>query len=81
MHYNHILICYTDHLAVEKKRKNDKIFAKKHNFERFFLNCKCKVWKSHEFSITQIVREINFGDSPSAKSAISTHLDALNFDF
>ena len=40
----------------------------------------CTVWKFHDFSITQILREINFVDSRSAQSAISTHLDALNFD-
>ena len=39
------------------------------------------VWKFHDFSITQILREINFGDCKSAKSAILTHLEALNFDF
>ena len=39
------------------------------------------MWKFHDFSITQILREINFGDSSSAKSAIITHLEALNFDF
>ena len=39
------------------------------------------MWKFHDFSITQILREINFGDSRSAKSAILTHLKALNFDF
>ena len=39
------------------------------------------VWKFHDFSITQILREINFGDSRSAKSAILTHLEALKFDF
>ena len=39
-----------------------------------------KMWKFHDFSITQILREINFGDSRGAKSAISTHLEALNFD-
>ena len=39
------------------------------------------VWKFQDFTITQIFREINFGDSRSAKSAISTHLEALNFDF
>ena len=33
------------------------------------------------FSITQILREINFVDSIRAKSAILTHLEALNFDF
>ena len=32
------------------------------------------------FSIAQILREINFGDSRSAKSAILPHLQALNFD-
>ena len=39
------------------------------------------VWKFHDFSITQFLREINFGDSRSPKSAILTHLKALNFDF
>ena len=38
------------------------------------------VWKFHDFSITQILREINFRDSKSAKSAIFTHFEALNFD-
>ena len=37
--------------------------------------------KFHDFSITQILREITFGDSRSAKSAILTHFEALNFDF
>ena len=39
------------------------------------------VWKFHNFSITQNLREINFGDSRSAKFAISTHLESLYFDF
>ena len=39
------------------------------------------VWKFHDFPITHILYEINFGDSKSAKSAILTHLEALNFDF
>ena len=39
------------------------------------------MWKFHDFSITQILREIKFGDSRSAKSGIFTHLEALNFDF
>ena len=39
------------------------------------------VWKFHRFSITQILREINFGDSRSAKKAISLLLEALNFEF
>ena len=39
------------------------------------------VWKFHDFCITQILREINFEDSRSAKSAILTHSQALNFAF
>ena len=39
------------------------------------------VWKFHNFSINQILREIYFGDSRSAKSAILTQLEALKFDF
>ena len=41
------------------------------------------MWKSHNFSITQsqILREINFRDSTSEKSAILTHSEALNLDF
>ena len=41
----------------------------------------CTVWKFHDFPITQILREINFEYFRSAKSAILTHLEALNFDF
>ena len=39
------------------------------------------MWKFHDFSFTQILREINFGNFRSAKSAILTHLEAPNFDF
>ena len=39
------------------------------------------MWKFHNLSITQILREINFGETKSAKFAIFTHLEALNFDF
>ena len=39
------------------------------------------MWKFHDFSITHILREIKFEDSRSAKSAIFTHLEALNFAF
>ena len=39
------------------------------------------VWKFHDFSITQILRKINFGNSRSAKSAILPHLEAVDFDF
>ena len=44
------------------------------------VNSPSTVWKFHSFSIAQILREINFGDSKSAKSAILTHLEALNCD-
>ena len=37
------------------------------------------MWKFHDFTITQILRGINL-DSSSAKSAILTHLEALDFD-
>ena len=39
------------------------------------------MWKFHDFSIAHILREIKFEDSRSAKTAISTHLEVLNFDF
>ena len=45
------------------------------------FSCQNTVWKFHDFSITQILREIKFGDSRSAKYAISTHLETLNFGF
>ena len=38
-----------------------------------------KVWKFQDFSITQILREINFGESRRAKTAIFAILGALNF--
>ena len=41
----------------------------------------CMVCKFQDLSITQILREINFVDYRSAKSAILTYLEALNFDF
>ena len=33
------------------------------------------------FSITQILREINFGEPRSEKSALLIHLEAMTFDF
>ena len=39
------------------------------------------VWIFQDFSISQILREINFEDSWSAKSDIFPHSEALNFDF
>ena len=45
------------------------------------LTVQMTVWKCHDFSVIQILCEINFGDSISVKSAILTHSVALNFDF
>ena len=39
------------------------------------------MWKFHNISIIQILCEINFWDTRSAKTAILTHLEALNFNF
>ena len=39
------------------------------------------MWKFQDFSIPKILREINLENSWSAKSAISSHLEALNSDF
>ena len=39
------------------------------------------MWKLQNFSVTQILREINFGDSTSAKSATLKNLDALDYEF
>ena len=49
------------------------------NFQKF--NAKAHSVEISAFFIIQILREINFGDSRSAKSAISLHFEALNFDF
>ena len=43
--------------------------------------CLHTVWKFKDFSISRILREINFEDSWSAKSAILPHLEALNFGY
>ena len=39
------------------------------------------VWKFHDFCINHILREINFEDTWSAKSAILPQSEALNFDW
>ena len=38
------------------------------------------MWKIQNFSITQILREMNFRDSRSAKTANLTFLKTLHFD-
>ena len=35
------------------------------------------MWKVHDFSVTQILREVNFGKFKSCKSAVCTTLGAL----
>ena len=52
-----------------------------HDFETSYVNRRFKVWKFGNSPITQILRENNFGDSRSAKSAIYTLLGAQNFNF
>ena len=42
---------------------------------------KITVWKFQDFSVIQILREINFDDSRSSKSAFLTNLEALDFDY
>ena len=37
------------------------------------------MWKFHDFSVIQILREIHFGESRSAKTAVFTIFGALNF--
>ena len=44
-----------------------------------FILSQYTMWKNHDFPITQILREINFRGSRSAKCAILTHIEALNF--
>ena len=39
----------------------------------YLRHCILTVWKFHDFSITQILREINLEDSRSAKSPILSH--------
>ena len=46
-----------------------------------FLSTCNTVWKFHDVSTSQFLREIKFWDSRSAKSAIITHSEALNFDY
>ena len=49
-------------------------FLKKKNYNWHTM------WKFHDLSIIQILREINFRDSRVSKSAILTHLESLKFD-
>ena len=42
---------------------------------------RCTVWKFHNFTITQILREINFGAFLRCKMSHFSHLETLSFDF
>ena len=46
---------------------------------QFLIKKKGTLRKFHDFSITQILREINFEDSRSAKYAILTHSETPNY--
>ena len=48
--------------------------------KKIFSGTEITMWEFHDFSITHFLREINFGDATSAKSAILTHLEARNFE-
>ena len=39
----------------------------------------CTMWKFHDFCITEILREIHFVDTRSAKIAVLVILGAVNF--
>ena len=65
-----------DKLSLEQKEdirklvqcpKSEESFSKCHNFNS---DHHCTVWKFHNFSITQILREIYLRDSGSAKTAV-----------
>ena len=44
-----------------------------------FFGVKITVWKFHDFPISEMLREINFGESRSSKSAIFAFFEGLNF--
>ena len=39
------------------------------------------MWKFHNFSVTQILREIKISECRVTKAAILTYVEVLNFDF
>ena len=64
-----------------KLLKEDLVSKMCFKFYTVFFTVHFTVWKFHDFCTIEILREINFEDSWSAKSAILTHLEALNFDY
>ena len=49
--------------------------------KKIFQSINSALGKFNNFSVPQNLREIDFGDSRSAKSTTFTHLEALNFEF
>ena len=45
------------------------------------LSLRPEAWKIHNFAINKILHDVNFAHYRSAKSAILTHLQALNVQF
>ena len=60
-----------------KMKKDLQVKSKFHDLRNFLPQC----GKFEIFSLTQILRELKVGQSKVSKSAILTHLEALNFDF
>ena len=50
-------------------------------YYHLFLGVLSTVWKFQEFSATQILREINFGECNSAQTAVFPILGALKSEF
>ena len=65
------------HLVSYSQCENSRIFPQ----HTFYVNIFCTVRKFHDFSITNILRENNFGDSKSAKSAIWSTFRGSEFWF
>ena len=66
---------------IENKRKKtfELILMKVQTWApQFKLSKYCTVWKFHDFSVIQILREINFGESRSFKTVVFDILGALN---
>ena len=55
------------------------IELQKHAIVHISYDPNITVWKFHDFSVTQILREINFGASRNFKTGVFAILEALNF--
>ena len=84
---------FTDAVEARALKANERYYIlRPETFESYFImwrlthDQKYRDWgweavevKYSQFSVT--LREINFGESRSSKTAVLTHLEALNFDF